>query len=247
MKRPYPLSGPGEERPGGRHASTGFAPLQLAATPVAGVPAAGRQADRPRRGARLARLLLVAGLALGGGPALADCPQLFDHRFPTLLDETPSSLCQYAGKVVLVVNTASYCGFTKQYQGLEALHRRYGPQGLVVLGFPANDFGAQEPGSNAEIAEFCRNTYDVRFPMFAKSSVTGPQANPLFVQLATASGQAPQWNFHKYLIDRRGERVLSFGSRVAPDDRRLRAQIEALLAERRPPARQSINPPGDAR
>lgn len=164
-------------------------------------------------------------------PAVAgDCPPLLDHTFPALQDNKPQSLCQYQGKVLLVVNTASYCGFTYQYDGLEALYARLKDKGLVVLGFPANDFGQQEPGSNQEIADFCRLTYGVKFPMLAKSSVVGPAANPLFVQLAKITGQAPQWNFHKYLIDRQGQSVLSFGSRVRPDDPALLGAIDKLLA-----------------
>ncbi|HYF42194.1 MAG TPA: glutathione peroxidase, partial [Ramlibacter sp.] len=119
-------------------------------------------------------LFAAASLALAA-PALAQqaaCPALLQHQFPRLQDEKPQSLCQYAGKVLLVVNTASYCGFTPQYKGLEALHSRYAGRGLVVLGFPSNDF-AQEKGSNKEIAEFCENTFGVKFPMFAASSVRG--------------------------------------------------------------------------
>lgn len=170
-------------------------------------------------------LLLATAL-----PAQAACPPLLDHRFAPLTGGESRSLCDYAGKVVLVVNTASKCGFTSQYEGLEALQRRLADRGLVVLGFPANDFGAQEPGSDQEIAEFCRSTYGVQFPMFAKSHVVGRDANPLFAALAARTGRPPQWNFHKYLIDRSGRQVLSFDSRTAPDDRRLLAQIDAFLA-----------------
>jgi glutathione peroxidase len=107
----------------------------------------------------------------------AACPSLLQHTLPRLQDEKPVPLCQYAGKVLLVVNTASFCGFTGQYKALEALHARYGPRGLAVLGFPSNDFGKQEPGDNAAIAEFCENTFAVRFPMFAKSVVRAPAAS----------------------------------------------------------------------
>jgi glutathione peroxidase len=177
--------------------------------------------------ATLVTLMLMAPLA-----ARAACPALLDHSFPALTGGQEQSLCRYAGKVVMVVNTASYCGFTNQYEGLEALQRKLGDRGFVVLGFPANDFGAQEPGSDQEIAEFCRSTYGVQFPMFAKSHVVGGNANPLFAALAARTGKPPQWNFHKYLIDRSGRQVVSFDSRVAPDDRRLRAQIDAFLAAR---------------
>jgi len=158
------------------------------------------------------------------------CPALLDHTVLRLQDEAPQSLCQYAGKVLLVVNTASYCGFTGQYEGLEALHARYRDRGLVVLGFPSNDF-AQETGSNAEIAEFCANTFGVRFPMFAKGHVRGAQAAPLYRALAAAAdGQTPRWNFHKYLVSRSGRGVGSYGSSVAPDNGALVQAIERQLA-----------------
>jgi glutathione peroxidase len=161
----------------------------------------------------------------------ATCPSLLNRQFNRLQDEAPQNLCQYAGKVALVVNTASYCGFTSQYQGLEALYAKYQSRGLVVLGFPSNDFGRQEPGNNKEIADFCFNTYGVKFPMFSKSSVTGRNANPLYADLATATGDAPGWNFHKYLIDRSGKPVASFPSKTTPDDKALVAAIEKALAQ----------------
>jgi glutathione peroxidase len=138
-------------------------------------------------------------------------------------------MCDYAGKVVLVVNTASYCGFTKQYEGLQAISDKYRDRGLVVVGFPANDFGKQEPGSNAEVADFCERTYKVKFPMMAKTSVVEGTANSLHEALARASGQRPKWNFHKYLIGRDGKTVASFGSRVEPESTELRSEIERLL------------------
>ena len=164
-------------------------------------------------------------------PAAAACPALLERSMDTIL-EKPQSLCEYAGKVVLVVNTASQCGYTPQYEGLEALYRKYKARGLVVLGFPSNDFGGQEPGSNKEIASFCVNQYAVEFPMFGKSSVRGAQANPLFAELARASGAAPRWNFHKYLVDRSGRQVMSFDTKVAPGDPKLVGAIERLLAAR---------------
>lgn len=155
---------------------------------------------------------------------------LLQHSFPRLQDEKPQALCQYAGKVLLVVNTASFCGFTPQYEGLEALHAKYAAQGLVVMGFPTNDFGQQEPGDAKQIAELCFNTYGVKFPMFAKTTVKGASANPLFVSLAQATGKAPGWNFHKYLVDRQGRAVGSFDSNMAPTSAALVARIEAALA-----------------
>jgi glutathione peroxidase len=159
---------------------------------------------------------------------MAACPALFNRNLQTLA-EKDQSLCEYAGKVVLVVNTASECGYTPQYEGLEALYRRYGKRGLVVLGVPMNDFGGQEPGSNQEISTFCVNQYAIDFPMFAK---TGLKANPLYADLIKATGEAPSWNFHKYLVDRKGARVQSFGTRVEPNDPKLVSAIERLLEER---------------
>jgi len=172
--------------------------------------------------------LLLAGAAQAAGEAPA-CPPLLNKTFPRLQDEKPQSLCQYSGKVLLVVNTASYCGFTDQYKGLEALHAKYKDRGLVVLGFPSNDFGNQEPGSAKEIAEFCTNTYGVKFPMFAKSSVRGDNANPLFAELSKASGTRPKWNFYKYLVGRNGQVIDSYSSMTSPDDRTLVRDIEKAL------------------
>ncbi len=168
-----------------------------------------------------------------GAPAAArmpmSCPAILKQNFKRLQDDAPQDLCQYAGKVVLVVNTASYCGFTKQYEGLEKLYAKYGGRGLVVLGFPSNDFGKQEPGNAKEIADFCFNTYGVKFPMFAKSSVTGPEANPLHASLTKATGQAPKWNFTKYLIGRDGKVLEYFPSKVTPEDPALVGKIEQAL------------------
>jgi glutathione peroxidase len=163
--------------------------------------------------------------------AAAACPALLNRSFPRLQDEKPQSLCQYSGKVLLVVNTASYCGFTPQYKGLEELHARYRDRGLVVLGFTSNDF-AQEKGSNQEIAEFCENTFGVKFPMFAKTAVRGADANPLFKDLAAATGRQPLWNFHKYLVGRDGKPVAQYSSMTGPQDKALVAKIEQLLAAR---------------
>jgi glutathione peroxidase len=177
------------------------------------------------------RLVAAALLAAPAATALA-CVPLLDHSFPGLHDERAQSLCTYQGKVVLVVNTASQCGYTPQYEALQSLYKAFKDRGLVVLGFPANDFGGQEPGSNREIAEFCQVNYGVSFPMFAKTSVAGPSANPLFADLARQTGAAPQWNFHKYLIDRGGSRVLSFDSKVRPDSREFVAAVESLIEAR---------------
>ncbi|HEX7982952.1 MAG TPA: glutathione peroxidase [Duganella sp.] len=173
---------------------------------------------------------VAAGTAPAATAAPANCPAILKQTFKRLQDEAPQDLCQYAGKVILVVNTASYCGFTNQYEGLEAMYAKYGSKGLVVLGFPSNDFGQQEPGSSKEIADFCYNTYGVKFPMFSKSVVSGKEPNPLFANLIKATGKAPAWNFHKYLIDRNGKVVDNFGSKVKPDDKQLVGAVEKALA-----------------
>ena len=172
------------------------------------------------------RLFLISLLWVSTS-AMAACPTLLDRSMQTL-DERNQSLCQYAGKVLLVVNTASRCGYTPQYDGLEALYRKYQVKGLVVLGFPMNDFGGQEPGSNKEISTFCVNQYAIDFPMFAKTAL---KANPLYAELVKTTGEAPKWNFHKYLVDRSGARVQSFGTRVEPNDAKLVGAIERLLEE----------------
>lgn len=181
------------------------------------------------------RALLAAVLVCGAftGTAHASepgCPNLLQHRFDRLQDEKPQSLCQYRGGVVLVVNTASFCGFTRQYEGLEALHARYQSRGLTVLGFPSNDFGQQEPGDNRTIAEFCENTFGVKFPMFSKTTVTGRDANALYQQLAERTGERPRWNFHKYLIARDGQTVRSYASKVSPQDPAFLKEVEKLLS-----------------
>ncbi len=176
-------------------------------------------------------LSLGFGLLTGGAAFAADaaCPALLNQSFKRLQDNTPQNLCKFAGKVVLVVNTASYCGFTSQYEGLEKLYAKYSAKGLVVLGFPSNDFGSQEPGEGKEIADFCYNTYGVKFPMFAKSVVTGSKANPLYVQLSKATGKEPAWNFHKYLIGRDGTVIENFPSKVEPMDKKIVEKIEKAL------------------
>jgi glutathione peroxidase len=184
------------------------------------------------------RSFLIASAALGAAGSGASraaapaCPPLLSRQFPRLQDEKPQDLCQYAGKVLLVVNTASFCGFTRQYRSLETLYERYRDRGLVVLGFPSNDFGNQEPGSAKEIADFCESTFGVRFPMFAKSHVVataGAAINPLFADLARSTGHWPRWNFHKYLVARDGAGVQSVSSDVDPLDRRFVEQVERLL------------------
>jgi glutathione peroxidase len=163
------------------------------------------------------------------------------------IDGSDVNLASYAGKVVVIVNVASKCGFTKQYAGLEELYKSRKDAGLVVLGFPANNFGNQEPGTDAEIAKFCSTTFGVTFPMFSKVSVKGSDQHPLFVRLAKDAGGEPEWNFTKYLIDRSGKIVGRFGPRTAPDDKAFLARIDELLASpavpAAPAAAPSITPP----
>ena len=195
--------------------------------------------------AALALASAAAGIAsaAGGAPesfvqaagsaassARTDCPALLRHEFTPIRGGAPESLCRYAGSVLVIVNTASQCGYTPQYEGLEALYRKYRSRGLVVVGFPSNDFGGQEPDTNAEIAEFCRTVYGVQFPMYEKSAA-GLKTNPLYADLAAATRASPRWNFHKYVVDRSGRQVASFVSDVEPGDREFVRLIERLLAE----------------
>jgi glutathione peroxidase len=148
------------------------------------------------------------------------------------LDGKPAPLAEHRGEVLLIVNTASKCGFTPQYEGLEALYRKYKDRGLTILGFPCNQFGAQEPGDAAEIASFCSLTYDVSFPMMGKIDVNGPKAHPLYAWLkrekkGLLGSEGVKWNFTKFLIDRRGEVVARFGPTATPQS--LEGAIEALL------------------
>ena len=174
------------------------------------------------------RLLLTALLSLAALPAVAaGCPSLLDHQYKTL--QGPAvNLCEFADRPILVVNTASKCGFTPQFEKLEGMYRKYKDKGLLVVGFPSNDF-RQEFASNKEIGEFCLLTYNVEFPMIEKSSVTGAAADPLFKQLREATGEQPKWNFHKYLIAPGGRQVYSFGTRVEPDGPEIMSKLTPLL------------------
>jgi len=180
-------------------------------------------------------LNIVALLSLVIIAPLQAKPALLDQNYRPLAGKTTVNLQkQYRGQVLLVVNTASKCGFTPQYDGLEALHTKLKARGFSILGFPSNDFMGQEPGSEKDIQEFCRLTYGVKFPMFEKVSVVGDKATPFYKSLAEITGVAPGWNFHKYLIDRNGNVVANFGSRVKPDDAEMLAQIEKLVAQPKP-------------
>jgi glutathione peroxidase len=183
--------------------------------------------------AALAAALLLPAVAqaqsAAPAPASGSCPPLLNHSAPRLQDEKPQDLCQYAGRVLLVVNTASYCGFTSQFEGLEALNARYAARGLVVMGFPSNDF-KQEDKDSKKTAEVCFSTYGVKFPMFSPGPVSGGSAQPLFRQLATATGQQPSWNFNKYLVGRDGKPIAHFGSTTGPTSGTLVSAIEKALA-----------------
>jgi glutathione peroxidase len=175
-------------------------------------------------------IILSILLALSGSVVQAKCGGLLDHEFRYLAGKEKVRLCEkYADQVVLVVNTASKCGYTKQYEGLEKLHAELKPKGFSVLGFPSNDFMGQEPGSEKEIQEFCTLTYGVKFPMFEKTTVKGDSAHPFYKALTAAADNAPDWNFHKYLIDRNGKFIATFGPGTKPDDEKLRAAIELAL------------------
>jgi len=178
----------------------------------------------------LAALALLAPLAapVTGGPVSADS---FYALKTTTLQGQPADLSQYAGKVALVVNTASQCGFTPQYEGLEKLYEEYKDKGLVVLGFPSNDFGGQEPGTAEEIATFCKKNYGVTFPMFSKVvTKAGPDQSPIYSYLGQ-SGSLPSWNFGKYIVARDGRVVGYFESKVKPESAELRGAIDEALAD----------------
>lgn len=155
---------------------------------------------------------------------------VLDHSYRPLAGEGQVDLAErYAGQVLLIVNTASKCGFTPQYEALEGLHAQYQSRGFAVLGFPSGDFKEQEFEDEAQIREFCTLTYGVQFPMFERVHVVGPDATGLFRDLAAATGEAPKWNFHKYLIGRDGRVLANWGSRTVPDDPEVVAEIERAL------------------
>lgn len=158
----------------------------------------------------------------------------YDFSFKTLMGEEPLPLTQFEGKVIMIVNTASYCGFTSQFQALEDIYNVYRESGFVVIGVPSNDFGGQEPGTNQEIATFCKANYGVTFPMASKEIVSGDNAHPfyLWARQTLGFGTAPKWNFHKYLVDRNGNLIDHFNSTTAPDSKRVKAAIEKALGEK---------------
>ena len=191
-----------------------------------------------KKGRSVAASLLMLATVLAASSASSEesvgipagCSEALAFTTYTLVDKKPVDLCKtFGGQVVLIVNTASKCAFTPQYEGLEAMYRKYRSRGFVVLGFPSADFADQEYKGEKQIQEFCRLTYGVQFPMFEKTRVAEHQAGPMYRKLAQLSGQYPQWNFHKYLLDRNGILVGSFASGVTPEDPKLLNAIEALL------------------
>src|SRR5210317_1503759 len=177
------------------------------------------------------KYLFALLLGVSSTAVLACQSALLDHDFRRLASTEEVNLCEaYSGKVLLVVNTASKCGNTPQYDGLEDLYSEYGEQGLVVLGFPSNDFMGQEPGTEEQIEEFCRLTYGVEFPMFEKTTVKGSDAHPFYASLAESAGTYPTWNFHKYLIGRDGQVIAEFSPRTQPDNAELVSAIQSALA-----------------
>ena len=173
---------------------------------------------------RIAAVLLVAAAALFGASSI------YDFTLNSI-DGKPAPLAGYRGKVLLLVNVASYCGYTPQYQGLEKLYETYKDRGLVVLGFPANNFGQQEPGTNGEIKDFCERTYHVKFPMYAKVSVDGADKTPLYQYLTSAMGGDIQWNFTKFLVSRDGKLLKRFEPAVTPESPEVIGAIEAALGK----------------
>lgn len=178
------------------------------------------------------RILLVLIMIFLANPAFSCNSALLDQNFRKLAGSEMVNLCEaYTNKVLLVVNTASKCGYTPQYEGLEQLYNKYQSKGLVVLGFPSNDFMGQEPGTEAEIQDFCRLTYDVKFPMFEKITVKKDQAHPFYAQLAELSGTYPTWNFQKYLIGRDGKFITQFSPHTKPSDPSVVKAIEQALKQ----------------
>lgn len=159
-----------------------------------------------------------------------NCPETLNFKKEKLANEEIVDLCnEYKGKVVMIVNTASFCGFTKQYKSLESVYKKYKDHGFVVLGFPSNDFGEQEPGNEKQIKEFCERTYKIKFPMFEKTSVSKGTSDPMYKALANLAGEYPSWNFHKYLLDRNGKLISSIKSKTDPENPEVMKQIESLL------------------
>ncbi len=176
----------------------------------------------------VAMAAMTAGL-LAGGSAMSTTDTAYSYAFEKI-EGGKLPLSQFKGKAVLVVNTASFCGYTPQYEALETLYKNYKDKGLVIVGVPANNFGEQEPGSNAEIKTFCEAKYDIDFPMTGKVSVKGEDAHPFYKWVSSEKGE-PKWNFHKYLINTKGELVGAYPSAVTPRSKELTDAIDQALAK----------------
>jgi glutathione peroxidase len=173
---------------------------------------------------------LAAAVLIAATTAAKEVPMSFFDLSAETLEGKPQPLSAYRGHVLLVVNTASQCGFTPQYGGLEKLHEQYAPKGFAVLGFPSNDFGEQEPGSADQIRTFCSTNYGVTFPLFEKVKTKGPEQSPVYAFLTKAHGE-PRWNFHKYLVGKDGQVIVAFSSKVTPESAELRTAIDQALAK----------------
>ncbi len=174
------------------------------------------------------KIVFVLVMLLFSNVTLAECSGVYGHQFKTLKGKS-FNLCDYQDHVILVVNTASKCGFTPQFEALETIYETYHDKGLLIIGFPSNDF-KQELKTDTKIGDFCKMTYGVKFPMMAKSSVTGTQPNPLYKQLIAKTGQAPMWNFYKYLILPKQDKVHVFSSTVKPESQEIMGRIKPHLA-----------------
>lgn len=176
-------------------------------------------------------IALFLGSALNSAALADDCPDLLKHMKRKLNSQEVVNMCeQYAGKTILFVNTASKCGFTPQFEGLEALYEKYKNDNFVVLGFPSNDF-KQEFDDEGKTAEVCELTYGVNFPMFEPISVRGKNADPLYAKLTEEAGKPPRWNFNKYLVSADGTKVIHFGRRVTPDDKDFLSKLKEFLKQ----------------
>lgn len=182
---------------------------------------------------------LFAGGLMGGAPASAGDSSAYDHTFQSI-DGKPMPLSSFRGKVLLVVNTASFCGFTPQYSALQKIYERYEARGFVIVGVPSNDFGGQEPKSEADVKVFCQGAFGITFPLTAKYHVVGSEKHPFYAWAANSLGalNGPWWNFHKYLVGRDGKLVTSFGTRTEPESPNVVAAIESELAKPVPTATQ---------
>ena len=163
------------------------------------------------------------------GKVMANCTELLDKNVNDI-NGNPTNLCEYKDKVILAVNTASRCGYTPQYKELQKLYESFKDKGFIIVAFPSNDFGGQEPGSNSEIKTLCEKNYGVKFPIMEKSSVTSNSANPFFKELTKITGEAPRWNFHKYLISKNAQEVVSYRSGVSPKNDNFLSKLEEFLS-----------------